>query len=693
MASRQIRILAVVPSQGPREYRLARESFVIALKQLQEELLAPSDHVQMFLMQRLRSWKRSQGSHDLLSGELLKLAITHANATTITSDLSDYIKQSRVAQRRRRMFRGLSITALVCLLAFGWYFVRGYLQKATLANWLLPRDLYERQEQFKALTIRGYSITNLGWLTHADFRKLEIIDARLSSIAGIKNLRSVENLTLDLSNTSIQDIKDVAGVPGLASLTLSLGHSHVTNLAELEHAPKLTSLTLDLGGSSVRSLTDLAKLTQLRKLTLGLSGSSVQDLSALSTLTNLEALTLKLESSQVGMIADVTRSRSIQQMLIMVENPRKLHAPPVTQSIPSLSSMDNLKRLAIILKPPSALDNSAANVYPPVARLSSLHLPEDLRELAIDLGGFSITKLPEMSNLKHLTSLSLQVQGSGLPRLPALSRSIALENLDVSVDAELALTIRLADFRDLRSLSLGINAAKLKTLSILAGPNGLRTLNLDVSQTSITDFTQLSGLRTLRDLELHLSGRQAEKLPSLAPLQELRSISLYLSGEVRSFPSLALDHDIFSLTLGLNGSSLDHLPDLGQFKNIQTLSLILAGSRVRAIEVSPQADSVKSLFLDLSDTQNLQSISLMQFHELTDLTIALRESAMQQMPDLSSLAKLKTITMDIRNSAFTDFSRLHGFGSVRELTVDQGYSSLRDLPQGAERIIFVWNTR
>jgi hypothetical protein len=693
MASRSVRILDIVPGHAPQQYRLARESFVIALKQLQQELIAPSDHMHQFLMERLHSWKRSDEDRDLLSGELLKLAITHQKAGSISRELSDYIKKSHRAQRRRRLGTGLSISALVLLFVFGSYFFKGYLQKTALASWLLPGDLYERQGQFKVLAIRGYSITNLDWLKYADFRNLEITEARLSSVTGIKNLRSADNITLDLSHTSIADLKDIASVPGLTALSLSLGHSQVTNLAELRRASKLTTLTLSLGGSSIRSIGDLANCTQLRKLTMGLSGSSVQDISVLSTLNNLKTLTLEVEAPQVAMIADVTRSTSIEELTLMIENPRKLHGPPMTRSIPSLSSMENLKKLAIIFKPGSTLDNSAANIYPPVASLDTLHIPDELRELAIDLGGFPITSLPQTSHLRRLTKLSLHSQGSGLARLPAFSRSAALEDIDLSVDAELASMMRLADFRDLRSLSLAINGPKLRTLPQLKGLVELRELNLDLSQTAITDFRQLSSLRSLRELELHLTGTQSEELPPLTSLQELRSIGLYLSGAARTLPSLALDHDLPSLTLGLQGSSLDRLPNLGQFKNVQTLALFLAGSQVHAIDSLPQAGTVTSVFLDVSDTPNLHAIPLTQFRELTDLTIALRGSAIQSMPDVSSLIKLKSIALDVRNSAFTDFSQLHGFRAVRDLTVDQSCSSLSNVPPDAQRIAFLWTTR
>jgi hypothetical protein len=693
MASRSVRILDIVPGHAPQQYRLARESFVIALKQLQQELITPSDHMHLFLMERLHSWKRSGESRDLLSGELLKLAVTHGEAGNISSELSDYIKKSRTAQRLRRLRTGLSISALILLFLFGSYFVRGYLQKTALSSWLLPRDLYERQGQFKVLAIRGYSITNLDWLKYADFKDLEITEARLNSVTGIKNLRSADNITLDVSHTSIADLKDIASVPGLTTLTLSLGHSQVTNLAELGRASKLTTLTLNLGGSSVKGIGDLATCTQLRKLTLGLSGSSVQDLSALSTLNNLNTLTLELEAPQVAMIADVTRFASIQELTLIIENSRKLHGPPMTRSIPSLRSMENLKKLAIIFRPGPTLDSSAGNIYPPVASLDTLSIPDELRELAIDSGGFPITSLPRTSHLKRLTKLFLHVQGTGLAHMPAFSRSAALEDIDLSVDAELASTMRLADFRDLRSLSLEINGPKLRTLPLLKGLVELRELNLDLSQTAITDFRQLSSLRSLRELELHLTGAQSEELPPLTSLQELRSIGLYLSGAVQTLPSLALDHDLPSLTLGLQGSSLDRLPNLGQFKNVQTLALFLGGSQVQAIDSLPQASTVKSVFLDVSDTPNLHTIPLTQFRELTDLTIALRGSAIQSMPDVSSLTKLKGIALDVRNSAFTDFSRLHGFRAVRNLTVDQSCSSLSNVPPDAPRIAFLWTTR
>lgn len=693
MASRSVRILEIAAGQYPPQYRLARESFVIALKQLQQELIAPSDHIHLFLMEHLHAWKRSNEDRDLLSGELLNLAVAHEKNNTVSHELNDYIDKSRTAQRGRRLRTGLLITGLIVLAIGGGWLARDYVKKTALSSWLLPGDLYGRQEQFKVLTIRGYSITNLDWLKNAAFKKVEISEARLTSVTGIRNVKSAASITLDLSHTSIANLKDIADVPGLATLTLSLGHSQVTSLAELERASKLTNLTLNLGGSSIKNVGDLAKLTQLRKLTISLPGSAVQDLSALSSLNNLETVTLELEGPQIGMIADVTRSASIQDLTLMIENQRNLHGAPVTtRSLPNLNSMQNLMKLAIILKPGPGLDTRPGSVYPPIANLGTLRLPEEIRDLSIDLGGFSVTTLPRIEDLNLLTKLSLHAQGSGLARMPALSRAAPLHEIDLSVDAQIASTIRLVNETDLQSLSLEINGPKFTTLPQLSGLEGLRALTLDVSQTDVTDFRQLSSLGNLRELELHLSGAQAANMPPLTSLRELRSMALYLIGEVRNLPSFALDHDLSSLTLGLSGSSLDRLPSLSQFKNVQTLSLLLAGSQIRTVDFVPQTATLKSMFLDVSDTPNLQSISLSQFRELTDLTISLHGSAIQSLPDVTSLTKLKNITLDVRNSVFTDFSRFHGLRTIRELTVDQSCSSLSNLPPDAERIAFLWTT-
>jgi conflict system STAND superfamily ATPase len=693
LAARDTRILEVIPGENPARYRLARESLVRIVTQLDQETVGTAKNTHSFFLDHYERWKKSQSKHDLLRGDLLKLAVDHAKTIRANNiELNDYINKSRAAQKARLGLIGLSAAvtaalAIVLVLLFG---ANG--QETRLSSWLLPPEIYQRQVQMKTLRIKGYSVTELGWLKHLDYRTFEITDSRLSSVAGLSNPRSIEDLTVDLTGTPIDSLSEIAKVPGLTNLTLYLGRSRVQELTDLGQATKLSTLSLNLGGSLIRSVAELSKMTKLRSLTLRLAGSSVQDLTPLANITGLETLKIDLDSSQFGMIADITKATNLHDLTLTIENPRNRRSPPDVRELPSLGAMEGLRKLTLILKAfPDQQQASAEGVVPPIGNLSTLTLPGNLRELNIDLGGFPVAQLPELGQVENLQHLGLHVQGTGLRRMPDLTRFRELQDLDLSVDGPQALALKVMKLKDLQSLSLEIQGQDVSTFTGLADLKALRKLTLDLWSTDISSLSDLVAIHGLRELELHLKWSQIEKLPSLAALDELNSLAISVIGEAgRQIPPLDIRHDLLNLALSFSGSSLDRLPDLTQFKGVRRLALYIAGSKIQTLDSLTNVGTLKSLVLDVSDTQLLHELpDLRRLHELAELTLVLDGSQIQSLPDLSALKGLTT-TVSLGNSRISRLQEVQHLGKTQELTVDQRCHSLQDLPESVERITFSW---
>lgn len=693
LASRNSRILETVSGQGSTKYRLSRDSMAIVLKQLAHELSNTSTRTELFFLEQYGWWRRTQRKRDCLSGELLKMAIQSLESGHIYNvELSSYIRKSRTASRirhARNLSGALIVTVLLAsLLVFG----ATKIQELKLQSWRLPPDLYEHQGQLDSLRIQGYSVSELEWLKANNYRKLEISDSRLTSIAGLSNSRTIEDLTIDLTETPVESLKDVARIPGLTTLTVFLGRSKVDNLSDLQQATKLTTVSLYLGGSSINSLNELGKMP-LKHVTLHLAGSAIHDLTPLKQIRTLDTLDLHLESTQLALVADLNGADSVHHLTLNIENPRNVHEISAVRELPSLAGMQNVTDLRLKLVPsPDQAFLPADALVPPIGNLDRLSLPAQLVRLNIDVGRFPVAGLPEVRHLANLVHLGLHLQGSGIRRLPEFRSFHQLTELELALDTTQMGGLQLANLNSLGIVKLALMGEDITSLPALPGHNQLRNVALDVSHTSISDLGVLATLRSLGTLELHLKPSQLEKLPSLAALSDLGTVSLYVVGEtLRELPALGISHDLSTLTLGFSGSSMDRLPPLAQFKNVKNLSLSLVGSRINTLDEITKLSTLNTLTLDVSDVQRLQILpDFTQFHDLSDLTLVLDGSSLRSLPDMSDLKRLSTLTINLRNSHITDIVQFRRLLTLQDLTLDQNFSSLDGLPQSVRRLAFSW---
>jgi hypothetical protein len=693
LASRNSRILETVSGRGSTKYRLSRDSLVVVLKQLAHELSSTSTRTELFLLEQYGWWKRTQRKRDLLSGDLLKMAVQNLESSHFYNvELSSYIRKSRTASRIRHVLNLSAALVVTVLVASVWMFATTKIQELKLRSWRLPADLYEHQGQLDSLRIQGYSVSELEWLKANNYRTLEISDSRLTSIAGLSNSRTIEDLTIDLTETPVESLKDVARIPGLTTLTVFLGRSKVDNLSDLQQATKLTTVSLYLGGSSINSLNELGKMP-LKHVTLHLAGSSIHDLSPLKQIRTLDTLDLHLESTQLALVADLNGADSLHHLTLSIENPRNVHEMSAVRELPSLAGMQNVTDLSLMLAPPPDQAFLPADaLVAPIGNLDRLSLPAQLVRLNIDVGRFPVAGLPELRHLANLVHLGLHLQGSGIRYLPEFRTFHRLTELELSLDATQMGGLQVASLNTLEVLKLALTGEDITSLPALPGHNQLRNVAIDVSLTSISDLGVLATLRTLGTLELHLKPSQLERLPSLAALSDLGTVSLYVVGEtLRELPALGISHDLPTLTLGFSGSSMDRLPPLAQFKNVKNLSVSLAGSRINTLDEITNLSTLNTLKLDVSDVQRLQTLpDFTQFHDLSDLTLVLDGSSLRSLPDISALKRLSTLTINLRNSHITDRVQLRRLLALQDLTLDQSFGSLDGLPQSVRRLAFSW---
>src|SRR5262249_22019182 len=125
LAARNTRILEVISGENPTKYRLARESLVRIVTQLDQETTRTADNAHIFFLDQYERWNKTKNRHDLLRGNILKLAAQCARTSyTHSIALNDYIDRSRAAQKARRGLVGLSVL-ITAVLAFGLFSLFG----------------------------------------------------------------------------------------------------------------------------------------------------------------------------------------------------------------------------------------------------------------------------------------------------------------------------------------------------------------------------------------------------------------------------------------------------------------------------------------------------------------------------------------------------------------------------------------
>jgi hypothetical protein len=291
--------------EGPApRYRLAHDRLVPVFRQLAGETLAVADRTKLTFDEQYARWLRTQSSRYLLSGPDLRLALKH-RSFLISGDDSANRASFLARSSRRRNLQRLSVAG-ACSILLGIVPIGLQLNKATAAHsrlesWGLPPDLYERQRELESLTIREPRVNDLSWLNSAtihDFGIEPIDESTLGSLRGLRQLKHLRTLRLDLEDSKVLSLEDLPYLKELQSLDLRLVGAKYSSLIDLPQVRSLQTLRLYLNGSKVSSLAGLVKLTGLRNLTLELFGSDVTSLAELAQIKGLQNLTLGLRNQR-----------------------------------------------------------------------------------------------------------------------------------------------------------------------------------------------------------------------------------------------------------------------------------------------------------------------------------------------------------------------------------------------------------
>lgn len=708
LASPDTRVLEALPGVNPLQYRLARDSVAVVLTQLKNQDFGTMEkRINLFVWDRFELWRKTQSRRDLLPGKLLNLipdqdqgsGRSHADANMFTH----YITKSRRARLWRNLRNGLGAVMGIAGLIGLVLSASAFTQETKLKSWRLPGELYAFQDRIKSLRIQGYAVTELEWLKPASFRDLEIVDSRrLASLSGINNIRSVENLTLDLTAAPITSLAEIAKLPGLTTLKLYLGKSAITELGDLTQAAQLRELTLELGGSQIKSIAPLSQMSHLETLRLQLAGSAVVDLADVPKMNGLCCLTIDLDATQLGLTADVTSAVNLRELTLNIENPRARGRTFDVENLSSLAGLKGLRKLTLNLVPPTAdLNNPTPELdQPPVRDLGSLVFPDDLQDLAIDLGGFRVERLPELGDLKRLQQLGLHLCGTPIRSMPNIQRLPRLRTLDICLSAPKATGLRLAKLK-LDELTLEVRGRNVSTAPKLSGLAGLRKLTFNIWQTNIANLTDLSTLRGVRNLELHLKWNQIAALPSLATLKDLQILTVHFIRDTdpesgtripaENLPHLGIQSELSDLALSLSGTTLEQIPDLSQFDRIKRLGLDLSDSKIQNLSGLLNLRRLEGLSIDLHNARMIRQLpDIAQLKELTCVALILDSTEVQDFPDTTTLAHLRRAKVSLRNSRITSLALTRRLRELREIVLDQRFNSLRDLPPSVERVVFWW---
>ena len=298
LAAPNVRLLEALPTGA---WRLPHERLIPALRRLSGQLLAEADQARRILDRGFAAWIASDRSRRrLLQGAELHTVLHHRRQLALGRNDGDKLAFIQASRRRQRQFRVAAGLALL-LVAAGSYGAfdakRDKEHRQDLAQWDLPRTLYDRQDELVSLTIDNSRLERLDWLS-ADLQHLTLRAPRLQDLQPLAALDGLTTLNLNLYSSSVDNFQPLAALDGLTTLNLDLSGSSVDNLQPLAALDGLTTLNLNLiGRRSVDNLQPLAGLDGLTTLSLDLRGSSVDDLQPLAALDGLTTLNLNLSGS------------------------------------------------------------------------------------------------------------------------------------------------------------------------------------------------------------------------------------------------------------------------------------------------------------------------------------------------------------------------------------------------------------
>ena len=634
LTKRDMRLLehVAVPDGEDVRYRLPHERLISSLNRLAGKLLGELEEAKLKFINAFSAWRKDNAPQYLLRGKHLRLVERNKSEIPWGKEEEEKLKFLKRSQQRRTLRRSLSVVLIILLMASGWVAGSQYQRydaKSYLYDKKYPPELYDWQQQLKALKLRGaFNTERFPWLLSNTLEELEVGVARAeNSIGGLvyslTKCPALKKLTLSLSNTEVRSLEPLAKLTNLTQLSLSLHSIPLSSLEPLARLTNLTQLSLTLNYTQVNSLEPLAKLTNLTQLSLEFPGIPAISLEPLAELTNLSELNIDINRTQVGSLEPLAKLANLTHLSLELKSAQVGILEP-------LYKLTNLTHLSL------DIGDSKAGSLEPLARLTNLtQLSLKLNQNPANLQFCSLEPLYKLTNLTHLSLDPGYIPVSSLEPLYKLTNLTYLY-IDLSytfgngLDALSKLTNLTQLFIDLDQSTYVLNNHPLSSIEPLAKLVNLTQLSLDFGQLHssrnnipLSSLEPLYKLTNLTHLSLDISGTQVSSIETLARLTNLTQLSLDISEtQVGSLEPLAELTNLSQLSLNLSETQVSSLKPLAELTNLTQFSLILGNAQVSSLEPLTKLANLTQLTLDLSGTQVSSTEPILKLNIQTlDLTL------------------------------------------------------------------------
>jgi len=356
----------------------------------------------------------------------------------------------------------------------------------------------------------------------------EKLELRLSSPANtmfpsLHGMNRLNSLTIHMPQSINGVPPERAPLPGEHKVTSP--EVNKFPIPSVDYFPHLEELAIFLDGSDIAQLPEIGKLTDLLHLYLHLENSNVRKLPEISRLRKLKRLTIDVNNTNVVELPDLTPFSGLVELHLSVANDIKIRL----LKIENLSKLDTLE-----------LDIRRKSTEDKIEDLASLIKLNTITNLSLHLRWEQVPDLPDLSQLKHLQTLKLYLEGSWDPQqLPSFTGLDALENL-----------------------TLDLPNSEMKKLPDLSGAPQLHTVEINLDRSGIEDLSALENIKNLKELKLSLvSPKRIQTLPNLRGLSNLQKVTADISHSQITLNQTQNLAKLQELTVHKSFSSLKDMPE------------------------------------------------------------------------------------------------------------------------------------
>jgi hypothetical protein len=497
--------------------------------------------------------------------------------------------------------------------------------------------------------------------------------SKADNISALANLPNLTALNLDLAGSQVRDISVLKNLKKLTTLRLVASEARV-DLGVLKELPELTMLDLDLQSSQLKDIGALKGLARLSNLKLNLKGSEVTDISVLKEMPALTALDLTV----VKFDMQTDKSRFVPANTIRVTYANRTN-------IGVLGELKNLRSLNLHLigAMSGPIDIS------PLKELKGLTtLKLEMEDAVADIGPLKdLAGLTSFSFNPHVNWNSPTAKGELTYVIETLNALVNLKDLHLDLRAVAFPGGYAEEFKKLKNLtSATVNIYTEKDAAVLAEFKNLDTLTLAMNASGVTSLAVLKDLPNLTTLNLDMTHEDGMKsVDWLQELPHLTALNLNIgpNSRVVDMGVLAKLKNLARLTLNVNFNTPDINPLQGM-KNLAYLSLDLKENyKILDLNALKGLTRLSTLSLRLPYTEG-KTFDINALGELSNLaTLNLDFSRAQgKITDISvtrNLSKLQSLAM--HGNLATDGSYLAGLKGLTRLDVKETGLRLKSLPQ------------